>query len=31
MSDKSAFRKLIDAIIDFFRYFLSRKDKPEKK
>lgn len=31
MSDKSAFRKLIDAIIDFFKYFLSKKEKPEKK
>lgn len=31
MSDKSAFRKVIDAVIDFFKYFLSRKEKPENK
>lgn len=31
MSDKSAFRKVVDAIIGFFKFFLSRKEKPEKK
>jgi len=30
MSNKSAFAKFIEAIIDFFRYFLSRKKKPGK-
>ncbi len=27
MSDKSAFGKFIEAIINFFRFFLSRKKK----
>ncbi len=27
MSDKSAFGKFMEAIIDFFKYFLSRKKK----
>lgn len=31
MSNKSGFRKVVDAIVDFFKYFLSRKEKPKKK
>lgn len=31
MSDQSTFRKVINAILDFFKYFLSRKEKPKKK
>jgi hypothetical protein len=29
MSQKSAFRKVLDAIADFFKFFLSRKKKKE--
>ena len=30
MSDKSAFGKIVEAIINFFKFFLSRKKKPGK-
>lgn len=30
MSNKSAFGKFIEVIIDFFKFFLSRKKKPKE-
>ena len=30
MSDKSVFGKFIEAIINFFKYFLSKKKKPKE-
>ncbi len=29
MSDKSFFRKVIDAILDMFKFFLGRKEKKD--
>jgi len=31
MSKKSPFRRVMESVVDFFKYFLSRKKKKDKK